>query len=282
MQQPYTNYFFIERCEIMKDFEGKTVIVTGAGKATLKNGDAGSIGFGIDIAFAKRGANLVITGRNMDKLNGAKKDIESKYGVQVLPLQADVSASNNNEEIVQGVVDKTIAEFGRIDALVNVAQASASGVSIEDHTMDQFNLALYSGLYATFLYMQKCYPHLKETKGSVVNFASGAGLFGNYGQCAYAAAKEGIRGLSRVAATEWGPDQVNVNVVCPLAWTAALEKFKDAYPQAYEENVHMPPMGRYGNVEHDIASVVVELCTPAFKYMTGETLVLEGGMGQRP
>ena len=282
MQQPYTNYFFIERCEIMKDFEGKTVIVTGAGKATLKNGDAGSIGFGIDIAFAKRGANLVITGRNMDKLNGAKKDIESKYGVQVLPLQADVSASNNNEEIVQGVVDKTIAEFGRIDALVNVAQASASGVSIKDHTMDQFNLALYSGLYATFLYMQKCYPHLKETKGSVVNFASGAGLFGNYGQCAYAAAKEGIRGLSRVAATEWGPDQVNVNVVCPLAWTAALEKFKDAYPQAYEENVHMPPMGRYGNVEHDIASVVVELCTPAFKYMTGETLVLEGGMGQRP
>ena len=282
MQQPYTNYFFIERCEIMKDFEGKTVIVTGAGKATLKNGDAGSIGFGIDIAFAKRGANLVITGRNMDKLNGAKKDIESKYGVQVLPLQADVSASNNNEEIVQGVVDKTIAEFGRIDALVNVAQASASGVSIEDHTMDQFNLALYSGLYATFLYMQKCYPHLKETKGSVVNFASGAGLFGNYGQCAYAAAKEGIRGLSRVAATEWGPDQVNVNVVCPLAWTAALEKFKDAYPQAYEENVHMPPMGRYGNVEYDIASVVVELCTPAFKYMTGETLVLEGGMGQRP
>ena len=266
----------------MKDFEGKTVIVTGAGKATLKNGDAGSIGFGIDIAFAKRGANLVITGRNMDKLNGAKNDIESKYGVKVLPLQADVSASNNNEEIVQGVVDKAIAEFGRIDALVNVAQASASGVSIEDHTMDQFNLALYSGLYATFLYMQKCYPHLKETKGSVVNFASGAGLFGNYGQCAYAAAKEGIRGLSRVAATEWGPDQVNVNVVCPLAWTAALEKFKDVYPQAYEENVHMPPMGRYGNVEHDIASVVVELCTPAFKYMTGETLVLEGGMGQRP
>lgn len=282
MQQPYTDHLFIERCEIMKDFEGKTVIVTGAGKATLKNGDAGSIGFGIDIAFAKRGANLVITGRNMDKLNGAKKDIESKYGVKVLPLQADVSASNNNEEIVQGVVDKTIAEFGRIDALVNVAQASASGVSIKDHTMDQFNLALYSGLYATFLYMQKCYPHLKETKGSVVNFASGAGLFGNFGQCAYAAAKEGIRGLSRVAATEWGPDQVNVNVVCPLAWTAALEKFKDAYPQAYEENVHMPPMGRYGNVEHDIASVVVELCTPAFKYMTGETLVLEGGMGQRP
>ena len=79
--------------------------------------------------------------------------------------------------------------------------------------------------------MQACYPYLKETKGSVINFASGAGLFGNYGQCAYAAAKEGIRGLTRVAATEWGPDGINVNVVCPLAWTAALENFQEAVPR---------------------------------------------------
>ncbi len=68
---------------------------------------------------------------------------------------------------------KAIAEFGRIDAVVNNAQASASGVTIADHTMDQFNLAIYSGLYATYLYMQKAYPHLKETKGSVVNFCFG-------------------------------------------------------------------------------------------------------------
>ena len=79
--------------------------------------------------------------------------------------------------------------------------------------------------------MQKAYPHLKETKGSVVNFASGAGLFGNYGQCSYAAAKEGIRGLTRVAANEWGKDGINVNIVCPLAWTAALENFQDAIPR---------------------------------------------------
>ena len=266
----------------MKQFEGKTIIVTGAGRATLKNGEPGSIGYGIDIAFAKEGANLVITGRNTEKLNAAKKEIEETYNTKVLALQANIAQGANNEEIVQQVVDSTMSEFGRIDALINVAQASASGVTLENHTLEQFDLALYSGLYSTFLYMQKCYPHLKETKGSVVNFASGAGLFGNFGQCAYAAAKEGIRGLSRVAASEWGPDQVNVNVVCPLAWTSALENFKEAYPEAYEENVHMPPMGRYGNVETDIASVVVQLCTPAFKYMSGETLVLEGGMGQRP
>ena len=145
-------------------FTGKTVIITGGGKATLKDGSAGSIGYGIDIAFAKEGANLVITGRNVAKLEAAKESLEAEYGVKVLPVQADVSAGQDNEAVVQNVIDKAIEEFGRIDAVVNNAQASASGVTIADHTMDQFNLAIYSGLYATYLYMQKAYPHLKETK----------------------------------------------------------------------------------------------------------------------
>ena len=262
--------------------ECKTAIITGAGFAALKDGSAGSIGYGIATAYAKEGANLVITGRNVAKLEAAKESLEAEYGVKVLPVQADVSAGQDNEAVVQNVIDKAIEEFGRIDAVVNNAQASASGVTIADHTMDQFNLAIYSGLYATYLYMQKAYPHLKETKGSVINFASGAGLFGNFGQCAYAAAKEGIRGMSRVAATEWGPDGINVNVVCPLAWTAALENFQEAYPDAFTANVHMPPMGHYGNVETEIGRVVVQLASPDFKFMSGETLTLEGGMGQRP
>ena len=263
-------------------FDGKVVIVTGGGKATLKDGSAGSIGYGIDIAFAKEGANLVITGRNVSKLDAAKESLEAEYGINVLTVQADVSAGQDNEAVVQNVIDQAIAEFGRIDAVVNNAQASASGVTIADHTMDQFDLAIYSGLYATFLYMQKAYPHLKETKGSVVNFASGAGLFGNYGQCSYAAAKEGIRGLTRVAANEWGKDGINVNVVCPLAWTAQLEKFKDAYPEAYEKNVHMPPMGHYADPELEIGRACVQLASPDFKFMSGETITLEGGMGLRP
>ena len=82
--------------------------------------------------------------------------------------------------------------------------------------------------------MKACYPYLKETKGSVINFASGAGLFGNYGQCAYAAAKEGIRGLSRVAATEWGADGINVNVVSYTHLPKALSKltFSQVFPAA--------------------------------------------------
>ena len=164
---------------------GKTAIITGGGRAVLSDGSCGSIGYGIATAYAKEGANLVITGRNVKKLEDAKEELERLYGIKVLPVQADVSAGADNEATVQNVVKQAIDTFGRIDVLINNAQASASGVTIADHTTDQFNLAMYSGVYAVFYYMQACYPYLKETKGSVINFASGAGLFGNYGPVSY-------------------------------------------------------------------------------------------------
>lgn len=263
-------------------FTGKTVLITGGGKATLTDGRPGSIGYGIAIAYAKEGANLVITGRNRAKLEQAKAELEEKYGIRVLPVQADISAGADNAAIARMVAEQAVAEFGGIDVLINNAQASASGVPLAQHTTEQFDLAVYSGLYATFYYMQACYPHLAKSHGSVINFASGAGLFGNYGQSAYAAAKEGIRGLSRVAATEWSRDGINVNVVCPLAWTAQLENFQKAYPDAFEKNVHTPPMGYFGDPEADIGRVCLQLAHPDFKYMTGETLTLEGGLGLRP
>lgn len=261
---------------------GKTAIITGAGKASLSDGRCGSIGYGIATAYAKEGANLVITGRNMKKLEDAKEELERLYGIKVLAVQADVSAGADNESVVQNVVKQTIDTFGDIHVLINNAQASASGVTLADHTTEQFNLAMYSGLYATFYYMKACYPYLAKTKGSVINFASGAGLFGNFGQCAYAAAKEGIRGLTRVAATEWGKDGINVNIVCPLAWTAQLEQFEKAYPEAFKQNVKMPPLGHYADAELEIGRACVQLASPDFKYMSGETITLEGGMGLRP
>ena len=249
----------------MSFLNGKTAIITGGGRAVLENGACGSIGYGIATAYAKEGANLVLTGRNVQKLTDAKEELERLYGVKVLPVQADVSAGADNEAVVGNVVKQAMDAFGRIDVLINNAQASASGVPLAQHTTEQFDLALYSGLYAAFYYMKACYPHLVETKGTVINFASGAGLFGNYGQCSYAAAKEGIRGLSRVA-----------------AWTAQLEKFEKAYPDAFKANVKMPPMGHFGDVEKEIGRVCVQLASPDFKYMSGETITLEGGMGLRP
>ena len=162
---------------------GKTAIITGAGRAVLSDGRCGSIGYGIATAYAKEGANLVITGRNVKKLEDAKEELERLYSIKVLIVQADVNAGADNETVVNNVVQQTIDTFGSIDVLINNAQASASGVPLAEHTTDQFNLALYSGLYAAFYYMKACYPHLAKSKGSVINFASGAGLFGNFGQC---------------------------------------------------------------------------------------------------
>jgi len=261
---------------------GKTAIITGGGRSVLPDGRCGSIGYGIATAYAKEGANLVLTGRNLQKLLDAKEELERLYGVQVLPIQADMAAGADNEAVVQNVVQQAVDTFGNIHVLINNAQASASGVPLAAHTTEQFDLAVYSGLYATFYYMKACYPYLAQTKGTVINFASGAGLFGNFGQSAYAAAKEGIRGLSRVAATEWGKDGINVNVVCPLAWTAQLDAWSKAHPEAYAANVKLPPMGHFADPETEIGRACVALASPDLKYMSGETVTLEGGMGLRP
>ena len=135
---------------------GKTAIITGGGRAVLSNGKCGSIGYGIATAYAKEGANLVITGRNAGKLEDAKKELEELYKIQVLALPADISAGADNEAIAMDVAKQAMDTFGRIDVLINNAQASASGVTLADHTPEQFDLAVYSGLYATFYYMKAC------------------------------------------------------------------------------------------------------------------------------
>ncbi len=255
----------------MGKFNNKVAIITGGGKG-------GGIGYGISTAFAKEGCNLALTGRNEQKLEAAKEELERLYGVQVLCCQADGGV----EQQVQAVIQKTVQAFGRIDYLVNNAQNSASGVPLAEHTREQFDQAIYSGLYAVFFYMKHAYPHLKESRGSVVNFASGAGLFGKPGQSSYAAAKEGIRGLTRVAATEWGPDGINCNVICPLVMTAALEQWRTAYPDVYQKTIQGIPAGRFGDAEKDIGRTCVFLCSEDAKYISGETITMQGGSGLRP
>ncbi|MCI8594775.1 MAG: SDR family oxidoreductase [Oscillospiraceae bacterium] len=254
----------------MGKFAGKTVIITGGGKAK-------SIGYGIATAFAKEGANLVVTGRNVTKLEGAK-ELEELYGVKVLGIQAD----GGEEENIKRVIAQTVETFGGIDVLINNAQNSASGVMLVDHSKEDFDRAIFSGLYATFFYMKHAFPYLKESKGSVINLASGAGLAGRVGQSSYAAAKEGIRGMSRVAATEWGPFGINVNVICPLAMTSELEKFKENYPDAYNATIKGIPLGRFGDPEKDIGRACVFLASEDAAFISGETLVLQGGSGLRP
>ena len=253
----------------MKRLNGNVTIITGGGKG---------IGYGLAEAFAEEGSNLVITGRTEARLIKAKHELEDRYGIEVLPIVADGA----DEEAIKSVVSQTVEKFGKINTLVNNAQVSKSGLSLVDHTREDFDLAIYSGLYATFFYMKECCPYLEKTHGSVINFASGAGLFGKLGQASYAAAKEGIRGLSRVAASEWGPYEVRVNVVCPLAMTESLQQWKAEYPELYEKTIHGIPLGHFADPKDDIGRVCVFLASEDAHFVTGETITLQGGSGLRP
>ena len=244
-------------------------VITGGGKG---------IGFGLAKAFAREGSDLVITGRNEGRLVEAKEKLEAEFGVNVLPIAADGA----DEEAIKRVVSAAIERFGRIDTLINNAQVSKSGLPLVEHTREDLDLAINSGLYAAFFYMKECYPYLKESKGSVINFASGAGLFGKLGQSSYAAAKEGIRGMSRVAAAEWGPDGIRVNVVCPLAMTESLQEWKENYPDLFQKTIQGIPLGRFADPVEDIGRVCVFLASDDASYVTGETITLQGGSGLRP
>lgn len=253
----------------MKRLQDNVTIITGGGKG---------IGFGLAQAFAEEGSDLVLTGRTESRLLTAKEELETRYGIRVLPIVADGA----DQEAIREVVRKTIETFGRIDTLVNNAQVSRSGLPLIEHTKEDFDMAIYSGLYAAFFYMRECFPYLKETKGSVINFASGAGMFGKLGQASYAAAKEGIRGMSRVAAAEWGPDGVRVNVICPLAMTESLQQWRENFPDLYEKTIQGIPLGHFADPKNDIGRVCVFLASKDAEYVTGETITLQGGSGLRP
>lgn len=251
------------------DMTGKVTIITGGGKG---------IGFGVASAFAEAGSNLVITGRTESTLLNAKEELENKYGIEVLPIVAD----GGDENQVKDAITKIIDNFGKINVLINNAQASKSGLQLIEHSKEDFDLAIYSGIYAVFNFMKFAHPYLKETKGSVINFASGAGLFGRDGQSSYAAAKEGIRGLSRVAATEWGKDGININVVCPLVMTSQLEAWREEYPDLFEKTIQAIPQKRFGDAQKDIGGTCLFLASDAASYISGETITLQGGSGLRP
>src|SRR5699024_6321273 len=104
----------------------------------------------------------------------------------------------------------------------------------------------------TFHFMKAAYPELKKTEGNIINFASGAGISGQPTQASYAAAKEAIRGMTRVAANEWGPDKINVNLISPIARTAGVEEWSKSAPELYEKMINNIPMRRLGDPEEDI------------------------------
>ena len=242
--------------------EGRRAIVTGGGQG---------VGRCIALALAAEGAAVALAGRTESKLLAVAAEIE-KPGGTALPIVADVTRPGD----IQRVVEETIDGLGGIDILVNNAQTTALG-SILDVTDETFSACWESGPLAAFRLMKACHPHLRP--GSViVNLGSSAAVNPlPTGRGVYAAAKAATQTLSRVAATEWGPDGIRVITVLPAATSPSSEAWRQANPAEYERSMASIPLRRLGDPEQEIGPVVAFLCGPAASYITGTTIALDGG-----
>jgi NAD(P)-dependent dehydrogenase (short-subunit alcohol dehydrogenase family) len=246
------------------------IIMKLKGKVGIVTGSASGIGRGIALAMAKEGAKIVIVDVNEEKGKETLAEV-NKYTESMLFIK-DISIKENVYEIVEEVVKK----FGKLDIMVNNAHVSRQAPFIET-TQDHLNLSFGTGFYPTFHFMQAAYPELKKSQGKVINFASGAGLDGQVTQTSYAAAKEAIRAISRVTANEWGPEGINVNLISPIALTPGVEEWRENAPELYDAMINKIPLRRLGDPEQDIGQVAVFLASSDSDYITGQTIMVDGG-----
>ncbi|GEB49768.1 SDR family NAD(P)-dependent oxidoreductase [Streptomyces cacaoi] len=239
------------------------------GRSTLVTGGASGIGAAVTALFVERGARVVV----VDLQQEAGEALAREHGDAVVFVHGDVS----DRAVADAAVATAVARFGALDVLVNNASVSRQK-PFEEQTDDDWRLAMDTGLYATRNFMLAAFPALIESgHASVVNFGSGAGLNGQPNQASYAAAKEAIRGLSRVTANEWAPHGIRVNVVCPMALTEGVARWAEARPEQYARSAAAVPLGRFGDPARDVAPVVAFLAGDDSRYMTGQTVMADGG-----
>jgi NAD(P)-dependent dehydrogenase (short-subunit alcohol dehydrogenase family) len=243
-----------------------------AGKVALITGGGQGVGLGIARAFAKQGADLVITGRDVAKLEASAESLRA-LGANATMCAADVRRRADAAR----AVEVALKQFARLDVLVNNAQSSAPGTPFEHMDDATMRLTLDSGILGTIQHMQAAFPHMKAHGGSIINLGSREGIYGGLGFGIYAAAKEGIRGLSRVAAREWGKYNIRVNVICPAALSPTAIKYLAEFPEQAEMYRREISLGRFGDPEQDIGSAAVFLASDASRYVTGQTLNVDGG-----
>lgn len=248
----------------MGTLDGRTALVTGAGQG---------IGQGISLALATDGAAVAVVGRTRAKLDDTVRQIESRGG-SAIAIEADVT----EPEHVDKSVIQAVEQLGGLDILVNNAQEFNFGMLL-DIELDLVDAGWRSGPLATLRYMRAAHPHLAVNGGAIVNISSGATSTERpAGIGAYAAVKSAIESLTRAAAVEWGRDGIRVNNVIPFARTPATQASFDAHPGHENAMTEQVPMGRIGDPEADIGAAVGFLVGPDAAYITGTTLVVDGGV----
>ena len=246
-----------------KRLAGKVAIVTGAGQG---------IGEAIAVGYAAEGAKVLITGRTQSKLDEVVAKIAAAGGTAL-----GIEALAGNKEQAKLTVDRAIAEWGRVDALVNNAHTFTDYLPIEDPKMEEnCNTDIQSAFFGSLQLMQLCFPHMvAQGGGSIINMGTGFSIRCEPGFLAYAATKEAIRVLTKTAAKEWGRHKIRVNTILPSALTPkSIWYLEDS--GTYDQELAKVAMGRFGEPK-DIAPTAIFLASDDSDFVTGQTIGVEGG-----
>jgi NAD(P)-dependent dehydrogenase (short-subunit alcohol dehydrogenase family) len=246
------------------DLSGRTALVTG-----------GSRGIGREMAegLAEAGANLMLCARRAEWLDETVNEFQSR-GFNVDGETCDVS----KPDAVHALVDGTIEKFGALDILINNAGVSWGSMP-EDMTLDQWQKVIDVNLTGCFLMAQAAGREmLKQQRGSIINIASIAGLTSSANgpfYAGYVASKAGLIGLTRELAASWGRKGIRVNAIAPGFFHSRLaDRVIDIYETSIQENNVIPRVGKEG----ELKGVAVFLASDASSYITGQTIVVDGGM----
>ncbi len=243
--------------------ENKVAIITGAGSG---------IGRTTALLFGKEGADLcIIDYKNTDNLDALAEEIRG-MGSKVLPLKVDIRLESD----VKMMAEDTVKEFGRVDILVNNA-GTVTRKSLESTTEGDLNDMLDTDLKGTFRCLKYLVPYMKKLKkGKIVNISSIAAII-SYGYPAYSAAKAGILGLTLSLVYELASYGININVICPGVIETSINLDTLSNPQIRQKTIDLIPFGRLGRTE-DIANCALFLSSKDSDFITGQKLIVDGGM----
>jgi NAD(P)-dependent dehydrogenase (short-subunit alcohol dehydrogenase family) len=245
------------------DLTGRVAVVTGGGTG---------IGKATALLLAERGADVAVAGRRPAPLEETRDEIQ-KLGRRALALPSDVTKS----EAARALIDKVAKEFGRIDILINNAGGPHGHVPLSKMEPANWDQDVALNLSAVMYCSQAAFPHLKATRGCIVNVSSLGGVHGTQGVAAYSAAKAGLQMLTTVSSAEWGPAGIRVNCVAP--GMTATERARDGWEaRDYDAMAACQgfPLRRYGEMR-EVAQAIVFFASDAASYITGETLAVGGG-----
>jgi 3-oxoacyl-[acyl-carrier protein] reductase len=242
-----------------------------AGKSALITGASRGIGRAIAVELATEGADVALVGRDVAALEATAAAVrDARADARILTITADVA----DPAAVDAFVARTIAEHGRIDIAVGNAGQAVDGLIVRSKPADIDRMLDVNLKSAFYLLSAVSRPMMKQRGGAIVLVSSIVGIAGNAGQAAYSAAKAGLLGLAKSVAKELGSRNVRVNAVAPgLIETAMTESMPAQARAHYLETI---PLGRAGTPE-DVSGVVAFLCSDAARYVTGQTVVVDGG-----